>query len=268
MVMLKKNFSQSQVPQMGTLKVTPQATKTRFPHHYSSFSLLPTSTSSTPAALGRLSHWPLSHHFSLSLRLNYFFELFAWQMTQVGIFRTCLVTSQQLQPRWVGLVGAFFLCKMQIFVTTTPDALGAASCEGFSAIQARSAHCGPEKAESWGKVQISLPLSESITKPGCSSPIPREMLSQGMVWRRQTSLHCCYRSSLLARQGAERGSSDAANSSDVCSWEVWKPPGFLLPVIHACGGCENHFQKAMSSLCSPGFKFKHLMQSNHLKNIV
>lgn len=80
------------------------------------------------------------------------------------------------------------------------------------------------------------------------------MLAQGMIWRRQTTLHGCARNSLLARQGAERGSLDTANSSDVCSWEVWKPPGFLLPVIHACGGCEKHFQKAMSSLCSPGFK--------------
>lgn len=118
------------------------------------------------------------------------------------------------------------------------------------------------------EVQTPLPLSEAVTKPGCSSPIPREMLSREMIWRRQTTLHCCCRNSLLARQGAERGSLDAASSSDVCSWEVWKPPGFLLSVIHACGGCENHFQKAMSSLCSPGFKFKHLMQSKELKNIV
>lgn len=102
--MLKKSFSQSQVPQMGTLKVTSQAAKTKFPHHYSSFSLLPTFSSSIPAALGCLSHWPLSRHFSLSPRLNYFFKLFAWQMTQVGIFRTCLVTSQHSSCSHVLLV--------------------------------------------------------------------------------------------------------------------------------------------------------------------
>lgn len=47
---------------------------------------------------------------------------------------------------------------------------------------------------------IPLPLTESITKPGCPSPIPREVLSQGMIWRRQTTLQGCYRNSLLAKQ--------------------------------------------------------------------
>lgn len=141
MVMLNKTFSQQEVPQIGSLQVIPHAAKTRFPHHSPSFSLLPTFSSSIPAALGCLSHWPLSHHFFLSPGSNHFFELFAWQMTQVSIFRTCLVTSQHGSCSHLGLVWfwAFSLCKMQIFVATTPDALGAANCEGFSAIRAGSA---------------------------------------------------------------------------------------------------------------------------------
>lgn len=76
--------------------------------------------------------------------------------------------------------------------------------------------------------------------------------------------HCCYRSSReLAVEEAEGASSHTANS-DVCSWDVWKPPCFLLSVIHVCLVCENHFQKAKTSLYSLIFMLQHLKQSREM----
>lgn len=156
---------------MGPLQVIPHGATTKFPHSYSSFSLLPTFSSSIPAALGCLSHWPLSHHFSLSPGLNSFFELFAWQMTQVSNFRTCLVTSQHSSCSHVGLVwlGPFSFAKCKYLWPQALIALGAANCEGFSAIQARSARCGITQQSLRAEVQIPIPLSPS---PSQAAPFP------------------------------------------------------------------------------------------------
>lgn len=112
------------------------------------------------------------------------------------------VPAQQLLARSIGLVGAFSLCRVQVFVDMITNALRP-DCGGCQAVRvSHQSRLGvhvvdPTQQHFMAEVQIHLPMSAwpwGSTKPSCCSPVPRgsprEMLSQRMIWRRQISQLC------------------------------------------------------------------------------
>lgn len=126
-------FLSHQGPQTGLLRIILQEAEPNLSLPYSSFSLLPTFSGSTPAALGCLPATlpPFRHERE---RLIYFSDIFACQMAQVGISSTCTLRSQHSSCSCIGFVwsGLFLLCKAQIFVDAITNALRpAAGLRGF-----------------------------------------------------------------------------------------------------------------------------------------